>query len=293
LECTNALQALNFHHDGAMVSDRHDLPVDESPLLQAEKQRYSVGEVLRANCTVRGAHPAANITWYLNDVKSSERSAIADLFVKEELNRKEAVRSPTPPQTTLQAQLEMPINIATERGYRCARATADTAGLWRRKAPAETTGAGSATELPSKIALKRLSEGECTLENLVQTTRYYTINSSSERTFPTPLTRAPNPNKLTSGVGFSSVQEDEARRMTVVSSLELEVGADSFQYGKARLQCRGAVWALWERSQQLVLEEERPRLSPVIGSGDSGTGWSRTDTLCVWMALLHALLLAR
>lgn len=187
--CEVSTDQPNFHTE-MVAGDLHVayLPVDESPLLLAEKQRYSVGDVLRANCTVRGAHPAANITWYLNDVK---------------------------------------------------------------------------------------------------------INSSSERSFPTPMMlRAPNPNKLLTG-GFSAAQEDEARRMTVVSALELEMGADSFQYGKARLQCRGSVWALWERSQQLVLEEERPRLSPVIGSGDSSAGWSRTDSLCAWFVVLHAAFLAR
>lgn len=66
--------------------------------------------------------------------------------------------------------------------------------------------------------------------------------------------------------------EDEAKRVNVLSTLELEVGADSFQYGKARLQCRGAVWTLWERSAQLTLEEERPRLASVIGTGESSAG---------------------
>ncbi|KAE8741017.1 hypothetical protein FOCC_FOCC013463 [Frankliniella occidentalis] len=68
--CEVSTDQPNFHTE-MVAGDLHVayLPVDESPLLLAEKQRYSVGDVLRANCTVRGAHPAANITWYLNDVK--------------------------------------------------------------------------------------------------------------------------------------------------------------------------------------------------------------------------------
>lgn len=66
--------------------------------------------------------------------------------------------------------------------------------------------------------------------------------------------------------------EDEAQRVNVLSTLELEVAADSFQYGKARLQCRGAVWSLWERGAQLTLEEERPRLASVIGTGETSAG---------------------
>ena len=32
----------------------------------AEKQKYSLGEKIRANCTSRASYPAANLTWFVN-----------------------------------------------------------------------------------------------------------------------------------------------------------------------------------------------------------------------------------
>lgn len=198
--CEVSADQPNFHTE-MVAGELHVvyLPVDDSPVLLAEKQRYSVGDTLRANCTVRGAHPAANVTWLLNDVK---------------------------------------------------------------------------------------------------------INASSERTFPTPLGtgrpgggaglgkagkhQAPAANRYAVA---AAALEDESRRVTTLSTLELEVGAESFQYGKARLQCRGAVWALWERSAMLTLEEERPRLASVIGTGETSAGWSVSGTGLAWLAALGSLLL--
>ncbi|KAJ0179823.1 hypothetical protein K1T71_004414 [Dendrolimus kikuchii] len=42
-----------------------DLP-DSGPLVQAQKSWYSVGDMLRANCTSPPAAPPANLTWLLN-----------------------------------------------------------------------------------------------------------------------------------------------------------------------------------------------------------------------------------
>lgn len=99
------------------------------------------------------------------------------------------------------------------------------------------------------------------------------INSTSERAFPTPIsTMRPNKAKQVASRYSSSSLEDEAKRVTVLSTLELEMGTDSFQYGKARLQCHGSVWGLWDRNNVLILEEERPRLASVIGTGESSAG---------------------
>ncbi|XP_034249998.1 uncharacterized protein LOC117650580 [Thrips palmi] len=197
--CEVSADQPNFHTE-MVAGELHVvyLPGDDSPVLMAEKQRYSIGDTLRANCTVRGAHPAANVTWLLNDVK---------------------------------------------------------------------------------------------------------INSSSERTFPTPLgygrpgskagkQQSPAANRYAVA---AAALEDEAKRVTTLSTLELEVGPESFQYGKARLQCRSAMWALWERNAMLTLEEERPRLASVIGTGETSAGWPRfaAGTVLVWAAALWTLLLAR
>jgi hypothetical protein len=42
-----------------------DLP-DGDPAVFAEKQKYSLGEKIRANCTSRASYPAANLTWFVN-----------------------------------------------------------------------------------------------------------------------------------------------------------------------------------------------------------------------------------
>ncbi|XP_049948340.1 uncharacterized protein LOC126456636 [Schistocerca serialis cubense] len=42
-----------------------DLPTDD-PVVDVEKLKYSLGEKIRANCTVEPSYPAANLSWYIN-----------------------------------------------------------------------------------------------------------------------------------------------------------------------------------------------------------------------------------
>lgn len=40
---------------------------DGSPNLTLEKSQYSIGDILKGNCTSPPSVPSANITWYIND----------------------------------------------------------------------------------------------------------------------------------------------------------------------------------------------------------------------------------
>lgn len=41
---------------------------ENRPIIHGIKQRYQVGDSLRANCTSKNSKPAANLTWTINDM---------------------------------------------------------------------------------------------------------------------------------------------------------------------------------------------------------------------------------
>lgn len=45
--------------------------LEGEPIVRLEKSRYSVGEVLRGNCTSPASNPPANVTWLINCNKVS------------------------------------------------------------------------------------------------------------------------------------------------------------------------------------------------------------------------------
>jgi hypothetical protein len=47
---------------------------DKRPVVIAERPDYEVGDILRANCTIGPARPAANLTFYINDVPVSTKN---------------------------------------------------------------------------------------------------------------------------------------------------------------------------------------------------------------------------
>nr|CAI5866408.1 unnamed protein product [Callosobruchus analis] len=70
----------------------------------------------------------------------------------------------------------------------------------------------------------------------------------------------------------NSVPNVRSRRMPLVtfSKLELDVDADTFHNGKARLSCVASIFHLYKREKDVILEEERPRPRPssVLGIRD-------------------------
>lgn len=43
-----------------------EVPVSQ-PSIHGIKNRYKIGEIVRANCTSKYSKPAANLTWTIND----------------------------------------------------------------------------------------------------------------------------------------------------------------------------------------------------------------------------------
>nr|CAD7458647.1 unnamed protein product [Timema tahoe] len=58
-------------------------------------------------------------------------------------------------------------------------------------------------------------------------------------------------------------------RMVTSISLEMEISASSFQYGKVRLQCLATMFQLYRGEVEVVLEEERPRPASVLGTRET------------------------
>uniref|UniRef100_T1I2J4 Ig-like domain-containing protein n=1 Tax=Rhodnius prolixus TaxID=13249 RepID=T1I2J4_RHOPR len=50
--------------------------LQDDPTIILEKNRYSVGDVLRGNCTTPPSDPAANITWFINGNEMANYSTI-------------------------------------------------------------------------------------------------------------------------------------------------------------------------------------------------------------------------
>lgn len=73
----------------------------------------------------------------------------------------------------------------------------------------------------------------------------------------------------------AAVEGRRAPKITV-SGLELDIDGNTFQGGKARLQCVASLFHLYNSEAEIVLEEERPRPRPssVLGTRDATSGSS-------------------
>ncbi|KAK9504753.1 hypothetical protein O3M35_008945 [Rhynocoris fuscipes] len=43
--------------------------LEGEPVVNLEKKRYSIGDVIRGNCTSPPSNPPANLTWFINGNK--------------------------------------------------------------------------------------------------------------------------------------------------------------------------------------------------------------------------------
>uniref|UniRef100_A0A146LXC9 Ig-like domain-containing protein n=1 Tax=Lygus hesperus TaxID=30085 RepID=A0A146LXC9_LYGHE len=67
--CEVSSDAPNFHTE-VVSAHMHVVHMLESdPVVRLEKSRYSVGDVLRGNCTSPASNPPANVTWLINGNK--------------------------------------------------------------------------------------------------------------------------------------------------------------------------------------------------------------------------------
>lgn len=71
-----------------------------------------------------------------------------------------------------------------------------------------------------------------------------------------------------------------SKRQPVITTsfLEFEIDGETFQGGRAKVECIATVFNLYKRSVERILEEERPRPRPssVLGTRDSASGKLKT-----------------
>ncbi|XP_031619175.1 fasciclin-3 isoform X2 [Contarinia nasturtii] len=66
--CEVSADAPSFHTEIATEAlEVVDTP-EHRPIVHGIKPRYRIGDSLRANCTSKNSKPAANLTWYINDI---------------------------------------------------------------------------------------------------------------------------------------------------------------------------------------------------------------------------------
>lgn len=55
-----------------------------------------------------------------------------------------------------------------------------------------------------------------------------------------------------------------------IAGLDLEIGAENFKQQRLHVVCRANVFHLYDRRVEVVIEQERPILAPVLGTRDTG-----------------------
>ncbi|KAJ9601696.1 hypothetical protein L9F63_000167, partial [Diploptera punctata] len=65
--------------------------------------------------------------------------------------------------------------------------------------------------------------------------------------------------------------DDPQSRLVTTIGLELDMDSSTFQYGKLRVQCVATMFQLYREEAEAILEEERPRLAPVLGTHESSS----------------------
>lgn len=63
-----------------------ELP-SENPSVYTEKNKYSLGEKIRANCTSPPSFPAVNLTWFINGQMVCHRAQLFTSFVCIQLDK--------------------------------------------------------------------------------------------------------------------------------------------------------------------------------------------------------------
>ncbi|XP_033214459.1 uncharacterized protein LOC117171339 isoform X2 [Belonocnema kinseyi] len=61
-------------------------------------------------------------------------------------------------------------------------------------------------------------------------------------------------------------------RQQTIATLDYEIIPDSFNSGRLHIACHAVVFHLYKEYAEIVLEEERPRLAPVLGTRESNNG---------------------
>lgn len=91
-----------------------------------------------------------------------------------------------------------------------------------------------------------------------------------------------------------ALSNDKRRQPLVTTSvLNHEIDGNTFQEGKARIQCMVNIFNLYQRVVEKVLEEDRPRPRPssVLGTRESGAGSSELPGIVLMLLMVYATLL--
>ncbi|XP_014245110.2 uncharacterized protein LOC106664169 [Cimex lectularius] len=84
-KCEVSADAPLFH---TVIQSTHLVVVEEprgAPDIRVEKQKYTLGERIRANCTSKASFPAANLSFFINDIKVANNDLIGlSWYVKSE-----------------------------------------------------------------------------------------------------------------------------------------------------------------------------------------------------------------
>ncbi|XP_041976716.1 uncharacterized protein LOC121731377 [Aricia agestis] len=243
-----------------------ELP-DSKPKVVSQKSWYSIGDMLRANCTSPPSDPPANLTWLLNgyeirglDIPPPEiafargREAISDSSL-EDANR--IIFSPWDAisgyEEAVTDVIDIPGNIdALVRG---------------------TNNGAQALTISGKVAqTQAISEDAQALA----------VSGKLEglkRRDPSPAPELAVKSNIT--------EEERSNKTSSSSQLIIRVQSSHFQKGRVNVTCVAQILSAWSASGTLLLDEERPQIAPVMGSRDSNSG-PRCTSHVVFMLLCVA-----
>ncbi|CAH2075371.1 unnamed protein product, partial [Iphiclides podalirius] len=206
-----------------------DLPVSK-PKLRAQKSWYSVGDMLRANCTSPPADPPANLTWLVNgyEVKGLDIPVI-DSYE----GRKHALSD---------SSLEDANRIIFSP--------------WDAISGYEEAVTDNVIDIPGNIGG---IQGSPNVENNHKTKSETTMQLASRY------------DDVSSKFNISA-DDDRCNKSSTFSQLVLRVQPTHFQKGRLNVTCVARILSVWSANEVLLLDEERPKIAPVMGSRDSTSG---------------------
>ncbi|XP_072940907.1 uncharacterized protein [Epargyreus clarus] len=207
-----------------------ELP-DSKPQVHAQKSWYSVGDMLRANCTSPPADPPANLTWLVNgyEVKGLD-IPLTDTY---------PVRKPV----ISDASLEDANRIIFSP--------------WDAISSFEEAVTDNVIDIPGNIDV------------LVPDVRRK--NNEESTTF------VPRLEQPTSKLNISA-EEEKSNKSSSFSQLVIRVQSSHFRKGRLNVTCVARILSVWADSGELLLDEERPQIAPVMGSRDSNSGCRRVTS---------------
>lgn len=226
-----------------------ELP-DTGPNVRAQKSWYSIGDMLRANCTSPPADPAANLTWLLNgqEVKGLDIPLHDTSFAR------------TKPVMT---------DASLEDANRIIFSPWDTIAGYEETVTHSVHSADIPGNIDGALSISRGDDSWKSKEEI--TTRL-----------------VPRLEQIINKINMSS-EEEKSNKPSSFSQLVIRVQAAHFRKGRLNVTCVAYILSVWSKSGVLILDEERPQIAPVMGSRDSNSGLRYTPQVSI-LAMLNYLL---